>query len=273
MRIRLKGINKSTKRLACGTLRTYWYAWRGGPQLVGEPGSAEFIASYNAAVASKKTTSSAVLLSVLQGYQASAEFGNLRERTQRDYREKLKAIEAKFADFPLSAMSDRRTRGIFMEWRDTVAQRSRRQADYAWSIFQAVLSWALDRGMVDKNPCARGGRLYRGTRVDKIWTADDEAMFLKYAPRNHSYDSLRTGSHWDVLSPQGLPLRAVDIWIWRRERWHHWHQSHHKLDCRDDYNPRRHQHDPYHDRERKHRRYRMQPPSADRCPDADGAAR
>ena len=32
------------------------------------------------------------------------------------------------------------------------------------------------------NPCARGGRLYRGSRVDKIWTADDEAAFLKSAP-------------------------------------------------------------------------------------------
>ena len=31
------------------------------------------------------------------------------------------------------------------------------------------------------NPCARGGRLYRGNRVDKIWTADDEAAFLKSA--------------------------------------------------------------------------------------------
>ena len=30
--------------------------------------------------------------------------------------------------------------------------------------------------------CARGGRLYRGSRADKIWTADDEVVFLKSAP-------------------------------------------------------------------------------------------
>jgi hypothetical protein len=40
-------------RLADGTRRTYWYAWKGGPPLRGEPGSPEFIASYNAAVAAK----------------------------------------------------------------------------------------------------------------------------------------------------------------------------------------------------------------------------
>jgi integrase len=30
-------------------------------------------------------------------------------------------------------------------------------------------------------PCTRGGRLHRVTRRDKIWTADDEATFLRHA--------------------------------------------------------------------------------------------
>jgi integrase len=82
----------------------------------------------------------------------------------------------------LSALTDRRTRGIFMAWRDKLAAKSRRQADYAWSVFARVLSWGQNRGLVLANPCARGGRLYRGNRADKIWTADDEAAFLKTAP-------------------------------------------------------------------------------------------
>src|SRR5262245_5516702 len=53
MRVRLKGINSVRKRLADGTLKTFWYAWKSGPPLRGEPGSPEFIASYNAAVATK----------------------------------------------------------------------------------------------------------------------------------------------------------------------------------------------------------------------------
>ena len=39
--------------------------------------------------------------------------------------------------------------------------------------------WALDRGLTAANPCEKGGRLYRGSRADKIWTADDEARFLE----------------------------------------------------------------------------------------------
>jgi hypothetical protein len=53
MRVRLKGINRSVRRLADGTIKTFWYAWRGGPRLTGEPGTAEFVASYNAAVTAK----------------------------------------------------------------------------------------------------------------------------------------------------------------------------------------------------------------------------
>jgi integrase len=69
-----------------------------------------------------------------------------------------------------------------MAWRDRLAAKSRRQADYAWQVLALVLSWGLNRGRVLANPCARGGRLYCGSRVDRIWTADDEATFLKRAP-------------------------------------------------------------------------------------------
>jgi hypothetical protein len=53
MRVRLKGINPVRKRLADGTVKAYWYAWKGGPPLKGEPGTPEFVASYNEAVRAK----------------------------------------------------------------------------------------------------------------------------------------------------------------------------------------------------------------------------
>ena len=181
-RIRLKGINSIRKRLADGSERTYYYAWKGGPPLSGEPGTPEFVHSYNEAIATKAATPEGQLLSVLQSYQASGEFSGLATRTRSDYVLKIKVIEAEFGDFPLAALTDRRTRGVFRAWRDKLALNSRRQADYAWQVFARILSWGLDRGLVLANPCARGGRLYRGSRVDKIWTADDEAAFLKSAP-------------------------------------------------------------------------------------------
>jgi integrase len=182
MRIRLKGVNSITKRLADGTRRTYWYAWKGGPPLHGEPGTPEFIASYNAAVATKVTPAGGVLLHLLQSYQVSDNFRSRRDRTRHDYVQQIKRIERDLGDFPLAALTDRRTRGVFMEWRDKLALRSRRQADYAWQVLALVLAWAKERGKITINPCERGGRLYRGNRVDKIWTDNDEAAFLQTAP-------------------------------------------------------------------------------------------
>jgi integrase len=210
----------------------------GWPRIVGDPGSPEFVASYNEAIARKVVPPRGTLLSVLQAYQASEDFTGLADSTPRSYAALISRIERAFSDFPLPALSDRRTRGIFKEWRDRVASDSgRRQADYAWTVLARVLSWGLDGGVVAANPCERGGRLYRGSRADKIWTADDEAAFLRSAPAHlhlplalalwtgqrqgdllrlswSAYDGThirlrqsKTGAR--VLIPVGAPLKAV----------------------------------------------------------------
>jgi integrase len=182
MRVRLKGINRVTKTLANGSKRTFYYAWKSGPRLYGEPGSAEFIASYNEAVARKVVPPRGTLLSVMQAYQASGDFQGLADITRKGYVWHIKRIEREFHDFPLSVLTDRRARGEFMAWRDRVAaSNGRRLADYSWTVLARVLSWALDRGLVPANPCTRGGRLHRATRRDNIWSAADEAAFLQHA--------------------------------------------------------------------------------------------
>jgi integrase len=237
MRVLLKGINRTTKRLADGRRVTYWYAWRGGPRLDGEPGSPEFIASYNAAVARKVQAPRGAFQSIIDAYQQSQAFRELRPRTQKDYVWYIAKIEKKFADFPIAALPDKRTRGVFMTWRDNLAASSPRVADYSWAVLARILSWAFDRGLVDANPCKEGRRAYRGSRADKVWSDDDEAHFLAKAPaRLHlplllalwtgqrqgdllrlpwsAYDGThirlrqsKTGRR--VLIPVGAPLKAV----------------------------------------------------------------
>lgn len=182
MRILLKGINSKCKKLASGQWVTYYYAWKGGPRLRGEPGSPEFIASYNEAAARKVAPPSGVILSLTQGYQSSQEFLGLSPRSRADYVSKIKLIEKKFGDFPLSALSDPRTRGIFLSWRDELALRSRRQADYAFVVLGLVLSWAMNRGLITHNPCSKAGRVYRDSRKANVWSEADERTFLEKAP-------------------------------------------------------------------------------------------
>jgi integrase len=168
--------------LADGSEKTYWYAWRGGPRLTGDYGSPEFIASFNAAIATKVIAPDGRLLSLLQVYQQSTDFRGLRDRTRADYIKQILKIEQKFGDAPIKVLADPRTRGIFLEWRDQLALSSQRQADYAWTVLARVLSWAKDRGKITVNPCERGGRVYHGTRVDFVWSVEDEAAFLEHAP-------------------------------------------------------------------------------------------
>ena len=80
VKVDLKGIAKVT---AAG--RTYWYAWRGGPRLRGEPGSPEFMASYNAAIEERRTPDKNRFKSVVVLYKASDDFKTLADTTKRSW--------------------------------------------------------------------------------------------------------------------------------------------------------------------------------------------
>ena len=122
------------------------------------------------------------LQSILNNYQRSPRFTDLAPRTRKDYAKLIRLIETEFGDFPLDALSDRRTRGTFLEWRDKLAFKSRRQADYTFCTFAAILAWATVRGLIASNPCERPGKLYRANRADSVWMEADEKAFLDSAP-------------------------------------------------------------------------------------------
>jgi hypothetical protein len=173
MRVVLKGIDSATKRLADGSTRTYYYAWRGGPRLEGEPGTPDFVASYNAAVAERPDRRSGKTLEgIVDAYLDGQDFATKRDRTREDYRKIARRIVTEFGDMPIAALASKGARGEFLQWRDDLAKRSPRQADYAYAILALILSWAKGRGTIDVNPCERGGKLYSATRADKVWRED-----------------------------------------------------------------------------------------------------
>lgn len=180
-RVRLKGLNTIRRTLASGKVETYYYAYRGGPRLPGEPGSPEFVAAFAAAAKTLKPGSKETLISLIRLYEKSSDFNGLAERTKQDYQKQLAKIEGKFATFPLAALSEKRARSVFLAWRDDLAIASPRQADYAWSVLTRLLSWSQKRGLIEENPCTKGGKIYRGNRAEKVWTADDEDALMRVA--------------------------------------------------------------------------------------------
>jgi integrase len=180
--VKLRGIKKVTRRLATGRIETYCYAWKGGPRLHGRPGSPEFIANYNKALADRKQPSRGELRFVVTKFRESSAYMGLSAATKRAYSSYLDAIGSEFGDMPLAALADPRVRGVFFEWRDSMSA-TPRNADYAWSVLARVLSFAKDRGLITSNPCERGGRLYRADRADRIWTdADLNRLFAVASP-------------------------------------------------------------------------------------------
>jgi integrase len=180
MRVHLKGIHSATVKLAGGKRVTYWYAYRGGPRLVGEPGDSEFVASYMAAHASRREPDRATFHSVIVGYKASQDFQGLRDRTKTDYLQHIGKIEQAFGDMPLAALEDARVTRDFLEWRDGMAD-SPRQADYGWSVLKLLLAWARSRGLTLYRPPDRIEKLYHADRSEKIWEPDHIAAFMAVA--------------------------------------------------------------------------------------------
>jgi hypothetical protein len=127
MRVNLRGLHSAHATLVDGTKKTYWYAWRSGPRLRGEPGTPEFIQSFNEAAAQRTPAPEGTLQGLIDAYQRSQKFSALRERTRADYIKQIKIIETDFGDFPIRALSARETRGVFLDWRDKLAVRSVRQ--------------------------------------------------------------------------------------------------------------------------------------------------
>ena len=94
VRVELKGIAKVEAKG-----RTYWYAWRGGPRLRGEPGSPEFVASYNDAVEQHRTPGKSRFRFVVSDYKSSADDRKLAESTREQWGNGLIVSE------PISASS------------------------------------------------------------------------------------------------------------------------------------------------------------------------
>ncbi|KFL27059.1 integrase [Devosia sp. 17-2-E-8] len=170
--VELKGLHKVKSKG-----KIYYYAWRGGPAIKGQPGTPEFIASYNAAVADFRAPDSDRFRSVIVTYKASKDYKKLATTTKRNWNLWLDRIGAYFGDLRI-AQFDRadKIRPIIRKWRNTYNDRPR-AADYGMQVLSRVLSFAVELGKVSSNPCEGIKHLYTGSRAEIIWTdADIETL-------------------------------------------------------------------------------------------------
>jgi integrase len=183
--VRLKGLNRNRKRLKDGSFIVYWYAWKGGPRLDGEPGSPEFIASFAAAVKERKAPRNDNLAGLVADYRASPEFAKLADSTRAEWSRWLDRIAATQADsdigaLPVSALDDHRVKAEIGDWRNQWSDRPR-TADYGMQVLSRVLKHAISRGKLRSNHAEGFGQLYTANRADQIWTQQDIAAYCARA--------------------------------------------------------------------------------------------
>ncbi|UFZ02920.1 tyrosine-type recombinase/integrase [Bradyrhizobium ontarionense] len=171
VRIDLKGIAKVRSKG-----RTYYYAWRGGPSLRGEPGSPEFVSSYNEAIEQRRTPDRNRFRFVIADYKASKGYKKLALSTRDEWGKWLDRIAVHFGELR-TAQFDRpeKIRPVIRRWRAQWVE-TPRTADYAMQVLSRVCAHAVELGKIARNPCEGVKRLYSNDRSEIIWTDSDLAQ-------------------------------------------------------------------------------------------------
>lgn len=178
MRIRLKGINTVKRKLAGGQTRTDYYYRKTGVKLTGEPGTPEFLRSYEAAAkAPSHKPATDTVSGLIRQYCASPQWTKLAESTREIGRLNLKAVEERWGTTPLVHVENRKIRAILLRWHDKLAETHPRAADNKVAAMARVFSWGLNRGLIDYNPLETFERAYRSDRAELIWLPEHVSAF------------------------------------------------------------------------------------------------
>lgn len=183
--------------------RTYYYAWRGGPRIIGEPGTPEFHASYNEAIVSHSAPDSKKFDALVKLYKASNDYKRLAATTKRTWGVWLDRISDHFGELRIGQFDrPEKIRPIIRRWRGTYAA-TPRAADTGMQVLSRVLSYAVDPlGKIASNPCEGIKHLYKGDRSEIIWS-DSEITYLK--------ESCREEITWAVELAACTGLRESDL--------------------------------------------------------------
>lgn len=194
--LRLPGAHRVTKKLSGGRTAIYWYACRGGrllirfegaslaaAQITEREGAVELAAAY-ALRRSQPEPAQLTISNVVTAYKNAPDgFLKLKESTRREWVRWLDEITVEFGSFPVKALASKSARPAFMNWRDQRAK-TPRAADYGIQVLKRLLSWALERQMIDANPAEGIRGLYKTNRADVIIEDHELAVILGHATPN-----------------------------------------------------------------------------------------
>ncbi len=154
----------------------YYYAWRGGPRLDGQPGTAAFMASYNEAIANRMEPESGRFRSIITHYKAT-EFKKLADSTKRVWSPWIDRISEYFGNLSIAQFNRTdKIRPRIRQWRGQYSE-TPRAADTGMQVLSRILSHGVDpMGKLSTNPAEGIKHLYSSDRSEIIWTDADIAQ-------------------------------------------------------------------------------------------------
>ncbi len=204
--VKLKGVHTVNAKG-----KAYYYAWRGGPKLLGEPGSPEFMASYQEALESRNVPDNARFQSIVILYKASPDYKKLANSTKRNWSSWLDRISDHFGETRIRQFDRPQIiRPIIRQWRAKYADKPE-PLTMGCKFFREFLSYAVDPlAKISANPCEGIKQLYSNDRAAIIWTDEDIAE-LKGARSidRQAYMRRRVGISRSILLPTRVCVSAT----------------------------------------------------------------
>lgn len=201
----LKGIHKVKAKG-----RLYYYAWRGGPALEGEPGTDQFLKSLNEAMESRIIPDASKFRSLVTLYRMSPDYQGLAASTRKNWSGWLDRISKHFGDLSIAQFNrTEKIRPFIRKWRGNYAS-TPRSADYGMQVLSRVLSYGVDPlGKIATNPCEGIKHVYSNDRAALIWEEQDIELVLSKCSEEVA---------WGVRLAAHTGLRAGDLF---RLSWSH----------------------------------------------------
>lgn len=187
----LPGLHR-IRRSAGGRLYEYWYAWRGGPQILkASAANAKALEREVGRLAptaleayrekTRRGSDSVTLYGLVTRYlDHMADNQNLAPRTKKDRRAHLDVARAEIGHIEVRALDSRKMRPYLIDWRNKRAK-TPKTADDLLTDLSAVFNWAVNNGEIARNPIAGFERLYKANRAEIIWEPQHLATFLQFA--------------------------------------------------------------------------------------------
>lgn len=181
MRVKLMGVHRVKRRLADGSVRVHFYAWRGGPKIEAQEGSKEFLTEYLRLTRHRQQEpKDGTLGYIVKLYRESSDYQSLAYQTKRRNDPILQAIAQEYGEMPIELAEARGARQDFLRWRESLMDKPR-TAEMHLAVLKRVLSWAVDNEYLSVNKLAGAQAVYKGSRRDVVWSDEQIAAVLATA--------------------------------------------------------------------------------------------